>query len=328
MARETFNNTKLGLMVVVGLVLLLATLYFIGQRQSLFGDTIILRVNFEKVSGLQEGNNVRFSGINIGSVKSINILNDTIVQVEMRVESNVRKFIRKNSAVSIGTDGLMGNALLNIDAGTPNSPMVQENDILPAKRSVTMEAMFETLQKTNINAAHITEELSRTVENINKGEGTIGMLLKDQEIVNQLKQTVASANQAAANSARFTREMGEIISDARKSDGTFGTLLYDTATANSLKRTVNNLQLTTQRTAAMSDSLTQLINKASNGDGTIATVLNDTTLSGDLKQTMQNIREVTNGLNQIMGNVQDSPAMRSLHKQREKKREKELEKAD
>ncbi|RYF81222.1 MAG: MCE family protein [Chitinophagaceae bacterium] len=322
MAKSAVNNTRLGVLVILGLVLLMAALYFVGQRQSLFGSTITLRVNFEKVSGLQEGNNVRFSGINVGSVKSITILHDTIVQVVMMVEEDAKKFIRKNSMVSIGSDGLMGNALLNIDAGSPDVPMVQNNDLLPAKVSVTMESMMETLQKTNVNAAHITDQLAKTVDGINKGEGTLGMLLKDQDLVLQLKETVASANKAAANTARFTSEMNGVIRDAKKGDGTIGTLLYDTATANSLRRTVNNLKLTTERTAALSDSLTLLVSKASNGEGTIGTILNDTTLSGDLKESMHNIKEITTGLNEIMGNVKESPAMQSLHKNRKKKKEK------
>ena len=305
----------------MGVLLLMATLYFIGLKQSLFGDTLRLQVQFKDVAGLQEGNNVRLSGINVGSVKSVEIINDTTVLVTMRVENDVQRFVRKNSTVSLGSDGLMGNRLLNIEPGTPNQPVVQDGDMLTARQTASTEQIMETIQKTGNNAEKITAELTKTIDKINNGEGTIGMLLNDKELVTQLKLTVENAQATSRNAAAFTRDLSTIVRGAKNGEGTLGMLLADTTMAGSLKATVSNLRLTTQKASALSDSLTLLIDKVSNGDGPVSVALNDTVMSRTLQESMHNIRQVTEGLNQIMGDVQDSKAFRSLKEQRQKKRE-------
>lgn len=114
MAKKTINTIKLGVFVTAGFLFLILLLYMIGKNRNLFGPSFILKAQFENVQGLVPGNNVRYSGIEVGTVKRINILNDTVMEVVLVVSDKMKTIIRNNAVVSIGSDGLMGNKVINI----------------------------------------------------------------------------------------------------------------------------------------------------------------------------------------------------------------------
>src|SRR6187401_796117 len=155
MEKETSHNIKLGIFIVAGILVLIVGLYLIGENRNMFGHTFKLYANFQDVKGLQTGNNVRYAGIDVGTVKKIEILADTMVRVELSLEERLKKLIRKNSMTSIGTDGLMGNTLLNIAPGTSASPLVNDGDELASIHPVNTDEMLRTLDFTNENIATI-----------------------------------------------------------------------------------------------------------------------------------------------------------------------------
>src|ERR1700741_1104116 len=114
MNKDLTRNIRLGFFVMAGLLLLISSLYMIGSKRNLFNSTIKVNVTFHNVNGLIEGNNVRFNGIDVGTVSKIQIESDTVLHVELVIDKNVSKFISSTSIASIGTDGLMGNKLVNI----------------------------------------------------------------------------------------------------------------------------------------------------------------------------------------------------------------------
>src|SRR5436190_1600608 len=146
MNKEFNHNIKLGIFVVTGALLLVIGLYLIGSNKNMFGSTITLYATFNTVSGLQNGNNIRYAGIDIGTVEDIIIINDTTVRVEMSIEDKLKKVIHKNSIASVGTDGLMGNKLINIDPGTKNSPLVKDGDEIVSIQAINTDAMLRTLE--------------------------------------------------------------------------------------------------------------------------------------------------------------------------------------
>jgi len=81
MANQTENNSRLGLFVIAGLCLLIMAFYFVGKYHNVFGSNFRLKVHFKNVNGLMEGNNVQFSGIQAGTVKTIRMNNDTSIEV-------------------------------------------------------------------------------------------------------------------------------------------------------------------------------------------------------------------------------------------------------
>src|SRR5690606_32869164 len=116
MKTKATDNVKLGLFVVAGLVFLITTLYMIGRNRNLFGTTFTIKASMNSVNGLTRGNNVRFKGIDVGTVKDIEIAGDSAVLVVMIIDEKIRPYIKQNSIASIGTDGLMGSKLININS--------------------------------------------------------------------------------------------------------------------------------------------------------------------------------------------------------------------
>ena len=118
MKKNSANKIKLGIFVSLGLVVLILAIYYIGEKQLLFQSTFRLTGVFTDVGGLQAGNNVRLSGISIGTVESISLISDTTVRVEIVIDESSRKFIKKDAIATIGSEGLIGNKVLVINPGT------------------------------------------------------------------------------------------------------------------------------------------------------------------------------------------------------------------
>ena len=95
MAKTRLENLKLGIFVVLGTALLVVAAYLIGNRQNMFGKTIPITAIFKNANGLQNGNNVRFSGINVGTVNKIEMINDTTIRVHMIIEEKMQNHIKK-----------------------------------------------------------------------------------------------------------------------------------------------------------------------------------------------------------------------------------------
>lgn len=192
MYKNTQSNWKLGMFVVIGLVLFVATIYFVGKQQNLFGETFQLKAQFKTVSGLKVGNNVRFSGINIGSISGIELINDSTVVVMLLVEKEVQKFIKKDAMASIGSDGLMGDKVLTISHGSASKEIVKDNDYIKSVAAIEMEDIMKSVKTTLDNAEIITDELALFSYNMNNGKGTLAKLMNDDEFATKLDSTMSN----------------------------------------------------------------------------------------------------------------------------------------
>jgi phospholipid/cholesterol/gamma-HCH transport system substrate-binding protein len=197
MQPKTKNNTRLGLFVAISVVLLIAGIYFIGKKQQLFGSTFVVNSVFKDIGGLQIGNNVRYTGINVGIIDNIIQMTDTTVKVEMLLNEATRKYIRKNAKAIIGSDGLMGNKIVIISPGTPDRPELSNNDIIQSMQSVSLDDIMLKLKVTSDNAAEITTNLGLIVRNITNGKGTVGKLFMDTIFAQNIDQTLINIKQGA-----------------------------------------------------------------------------------------------------------------------------------
>ena len=111
-------KVRLGMFVAGGLALFVLAIFIIGKQKNLFNPVFKITSTFYNVSGLQVGNNIRFSGINVGTVNNISIVNDSTVSVEMLIRKNVRQFIKSDCEVAMGSEGLIGDRLLIITQGS------------------------------------------------------------------------------------------------------------------------------------------------------------------------------------------------------------------
>lgn len=183
-------KVKLGLFILVGLLFFTGVLFIIGKKNNLFTPVFTVAAAFNNVSGLQVGNNVRFSGITIGTVDDITIVNDSTVKVSMQIKSSVRKFIKADSRAVIASDGLIGDKLVIISQGSGDSPIVKENQLLESEEPIETAEIMASLQVTAAHAEVITEQLAEVMVKVNSGNGTLGRLIQDPTIANNLSQTM------------------------------------------------------------------------------------------------------------------------------------------
>lgn len=191
---QSNKTVRLGLFVSASLALLLIAIFIIGNKQHLFSKTFTLNAHFKDAAGLQEGNNVRYSGINIGTVKRIEIVGDNRVKVNMIIDEETRKFIRKDSKALIGSDGLMGSKVLNITTGSPQSPIVKNNDVIESTRLAGLDDIMAKMDTVAGHAIYITSDVKGIMNGLNSGNGTLGKLLKDDAIAHSVDKTINSVN--------------------------------------------------------------------------------------------------------------------------------------
>ncbi|MDB5284153.1 MAG: hypothetical protein JWO06_3228 [Bacteroidota bacterium] len=197
MKSNTGSKVRLGIFVTLGLGLFVAGVFYIGQKQRLFTSTFALKFLCGNVSGLQAGNNVRFSGINIGTVRSVRIVTDSTVQVEIIVDKATKKFIKKDAQASIGSEGLMGDKVVNINPGNPNQPEINADDFILCEGGNSIDEIMGQIKVVATNTAQITGDLAGIMDNIHQGRGTVGKLLMDTVFANNLDQTVVNVKKGA-----------------------------------------------------------------------------------------------------------------------------------
>jgi phospholipid/cholesterol/gamma-HCH transport system substrate-binding protein len=194
------QKIKIGLFTFIGLLALVLAIFFIGNRKNLFSSTFTIYGTFKNVNGLQVGNNVRFAGINVGVVQDINIVTDSSARVDLTLNSNVKKFIKKDSKISIGSDGLMGDKLVVIaPGGITSTQVVQNGDQLAALNPVDVDKIIAKMTKVIDNAETLTGGLSQIVAKVNNGQGSIGRLLNSDKLSKDLEGTVRQAQNTMKN---------------------------------------------------------------------------------------------------------------------------------
>lgn len=209
MNKEKGFTWKLGMFVLIGLIMFIATIYFVGKQKNLFGSTFHLKTVFKTVSGLKEGNNVRFSGINVGTVKNIELVTDTSVLVTLLIKTEVRQFIKTDAAASIGSDGLMGDKVLTISPGTITNNPVKNNDLIGSKSPIEMADVMGSLKTSVDNAGIITAQLAVFTANMNNGKGALSRLVSDETFSNSLQGTLTNLQNSTKQFSRFTTNLNE-----------------------------------------------------------------------------------------------------------------------
>lgn len=192
MNKSSGSNWKLGMFVIIGLVLFFGAVYFIGKQQNMFGSTFQLRSKFKTVSGLKIGNNVRFSGINVGTVSEIELITDTSVVVVLIMQKEVQKFIKMDAVASIGSDGLMGDKVLTISPGTSSQKVIKDNAYIVSRGPLEMDDLMKSVKKSVDNVEIITNQLAQFTSKMNNGKGTLSKLMNDEKFAVKLDATMSN----------------------------------------------------------------------------------------------------------------------------------------
>ena len=322
MKSNSTDNVKLGLFVLASLFFLILLLYLVGKNSNMFGSNYILRARFENLQGLKAGNNIRYAGIDIGTVKSVYIINDTIMEVKMIIDKKAKNIIKKNSVVNIGTDGLVGNKVVNIISVKEDAPFAVENDILPSKKPIDTDDMMRTLNKTNNQVSKIAEDFSLTINKLNNSKG-IWQLLNDQTIAENISNASSQVNKSSNKINEIANQINDIAYELKNGNGIMSKLINDKNLADSLTAAINNFKTAAHEISEAGKEINYSVNLISKeineGKGSIHAILKDTSVTVLLEKSMENIESGSKGFSDNMDALKHSFLFRGYFRKLEKR---------
>lgn len=317
------NNIRLGLFVIIGTILLVVASYLIGNNKSMFSKTFSISAKFNNVNGLILGNNVRFSGIVVGTVKDIEMESDTLIRVRMAIEEKMQQYIKKDAIATIGSDGLVGSMIINIIPGKNNAPLVQDNDEISSYSRIATEDMLSTLNVTNENAAMLTADLLKVSQSLTKGKGTMGRLLNDTVMASNLEKIVINLKLTSEQANVAFAKLNKMVNTIDLKESTAGILLSDTISGNQMRQVIANLQSTSLKMEEITKEVQVLVKNVKEGEGALDYLTKDTLLVQKLDATLNNIESGTEKFDENMEALKHNFLFKGYFKKLEKKQLKE-----
>jgi phospholipid/cholesterol/gamma-HCH transport system substrate-binding protein len=313
--RPASTYFRLGLFVLVGLGCLVAVLFMLGRKQNLFGDSLEVQADFRNVAGLLTGNNVRLGGISVGTVQDIRILNDSTVRVGLRLNREVQPYVKKNAIASIGTDGLVGNTIINLKAGPTPAPPIESGDMLRTTTPLALDAMLGTLNVSNKNLVGITKDLGEITHKLNSSNA-FWNLLSDEQLALEMHRSLRNAAAATALLQGSAADMQQLTRGLRQGRGPVGYLLNDTAFAGHMRHATRQLASTSDTLAY---ALAGLKLQLKTPNGPLNTLLADTAMSRNLRQSLRNVELGTAGFSQNMDALKHNFLLRGYFRKQARK---------
>ncbi len=333
----------LGIFVTIAVALFVFASYLIGNNQNLFRATYVVSSVFPNVNGLQEGNNVHYAGIKVGTVQQIEILSDSSLRVDMLLDEKVKQYIKKNAVASIGSDGLVGNMIVNLSPGKGDAPPVDDGGMIQSYSRVKTDDIINTLGKTNENLAVLSNDLLTITEQIKNGQGTLAMLLQDSLLAGNLRQAAGNLRGTSAYLNATSRQLNGIVTQVESGEGLIGALLQDTLLKGRIDRVVTqidtgvmvqvdsvlqDLRRTGDDLHRFSDDLHRFSDQLHRGEGLVATAVQDTSVANDLREILQNVNQGTELFNENMRAVRSNFLFRGYFKKQEQEERKAAEAAN
>jgi phospholipid/cholesterol/gamma-HCH transport system substrate-binding protein len=315
MKRSTFitwDQLKVGALILVSLAVLGTAVLKLGQAAQLFTDRYELISFLPTASGLRVGGGVSVAGQLSGTVRRIDFLpvdNDTTrnLRIVIEIDRRVQEQVRGNSRAQLRTLGLLGDKIFDISPGTPEAPVLQPGDTLLVSPAMDYEAVIATAAGAVDDMVMLTRDLRQITSGIIEGEGTMGQLLTNRELYDQLTGTLRSTNRMLVRLQNPQGTMGRMIDDptlylnltsmvtsldslvrqVNRPEGTIGMMLADTTMYRNL--------------VGMTESANSLMGLLADGDGTASRLLRDHDLYDQMTKAITD-------LNVILEDVRRNPS--------------------
>lgn len=314
MSEKSVKRTVgVGAFIFIGLLFLVGGVLAVGNLRSTFTKKMTISTVFEDVSGLQEGNNIWFSGVKVGTVKEIRFTGRSQVRVIMNLNVEARQYIRKDALVKISSDGLIGNRILVIYGGSASAAPVDEGDQLRNEKELMTEDLLETLQQSNRNVLELTEGLKN-------GEGTIGQLLKNDSVYRDIAYTTQSLRAASANAQYFFASLSEYSNKLNSKGSLANDLATDTVIYRSVVASVRQLESIADTAGVLVDKLKRA---SSNPKSPLGVMIYDEQAGAKVKSTIGNLESSSEKLDQNLEALKHSFLLRKYFKKEEKKKAEE-----
>jgi phospholipid/cholesterol/gamma-HCH transport system substrate-binding protein len=285
----TWAELRVGILVSVSVIILTIVIVVLGQKANVFTRKYTLRTVLNRVEGLTVGAPVWLAGVEVGNVKEINFtkLSDGgKIEVLFTVNRSVIDLLREDSVAIITSKGLLGDKIIYLTVGSKEKKQIEPGGLLPSQEftdfATVLEKLSSALSKLSDLSARIdaiAEELNKishktdaVITRIDSGQGTLGKLISDDEIYNNLKSA--------------TRTLNSLVADINSGRGVLGKLLKDPTLYDRLNKTTERMN--------------SIVEKLDRGEGTLGRLAGDDKLYRDLE-------EASNTLKELIKDIKENP---------------------
>jgi len=276
MEKNIKTQVKVGIFVSVGILLSMFIIFLLDGKKSLFESSIDLYARFKDISGLRSGALVSLAGVNVGTVKDIRFpqsLEDKSVIVQLEVQSKYKSRIRQDSEAAILTQGLLGDKMVFIKVGTPDSPEIGNGETLKTGKMFSIDSIAEDGGEMLADVKEMIKSMNGLLKDVKEKKSLLHALIYDykgEDIIGEM--------------AALSRSAGKLVREVESGKGVLHALIYDKADpqmAKNMSAAVGNMKKAT-------DNLSQVTQRIEKGEGTIGGLINDPTVYYDLKTLLGN----------------------------------------
>ena len=309
-----------GIFIFLGLAIFIIAILTLGSQKKTFERAITVKSFFDDVNGLQKGNNIWFSGVKVGTIKSVTLTGEGHVEVDMNIEQHSRQFIRKDAKARISTDGLIGNKIVQIYGGTLQAGEIESGDLLGNHTLLSTDEMMATLAKNNDNLLAITNDFKIISSGIVAGKGSIGKLLTDETMANQINATTLTLQKASINLERLSANVSAYTSKLNNKGTLANELVTDTVIFSKLRTTVSQLQEVAVTSQNAINNLQTAGNTLNNGlnnkNAPIGMLLNDEKSAANIKLILKNLQSSSKKLDEDLEAIQHNFLLRGYFRKK------------
>jgi phospholipid/cholesterol/gamma-HCH transport system substrate-binding protein len=269
---KNLEGARLGIFIFFGTILLVLSIFLLGNKEKLFTGTIEIKTYFDQIEGLKPGAPVRLSGYDIGSVSGIALVNDKAgnVEVIMRIDNDLKHFIRLDSRAAVETEGLVGKKIITITPGSSEMAEINEGGIVKSKNPLNLSAIMEQTESTISYLKDLTKNLSEVIGKVNQGEGTVGKLVNDDQLYKNAVSITRNADKSLTAVTDKLNSLSDIIVDM----------------TGNIKSIITNVD------DAITD-VRSVVNKINNGEGTIGALVSDKKIADSVKTVISNLTKTS-----------------------------------
>ena len=308
-----WSKLKVGLVVTISLIILFLTIFFAGDIQDIFSPKVQIKAQIKDVMGLRRGSPVWYAGIEIGSVKNIELSPKYGTLVTMSISQDAVQFIKKDSKASVLTMGLLGDKYVELSVGSPDSEPIKPGDIIEGETQIAIRDIVNASSQSLATITKFVEKLESLLVKFEKSEGTIAKFLTDPSIYNNLKETTVT--------------LTEVVKDFRESQGSLKMFMEDPSIYNkmlnaassledfssklnkgsgTLKMIVENPEIY-QNLSNASEQLSIILEKINSGEGVVGSLVSDKELAIEMKDSLIELKIAIIEFNELIAEIRENP---------------------
>lgn len=308
-----WSKLRVGLVATLAFAILFLTIFFAGDIHEIFAPQVKIRADIKDVRGLRKGAPVWFSGIEIGSVKDIELDPAVGTYVTMSINQDDINFVKKDSTASVMTMGLLGDKYVEISSGSPDAEPVAHGDIIKGTEQIEIQDIVTASSKSLAKVTDFISKLESLLDKFAQSEGTVAKFLNDPSIYDNLKETTAT--------------LSVIVKDINDSEGSFKMFIEDPSIYNRMDQATASLEKFSKNLNDGSGTIAKLVrdpeiydnlNKASkqlsvvierieSGEGLAGTLLSDRELSIELKDTVVELKNSLSEFEELIAEIKANP---------------------